>query len=209
MSKFETFCQICFDKNMAMLAQQAQDFRQRFSVSRTSCVKCSAPLTADCKSPVPGCCFDCWTEQEAIEEKLSGDNRAQGSAADPPSTPDNKTAALASPDSKTDTVAQQPELGWLKCKKESNQNWFARIQMFLDGDKRLTQRAYATRWKDAMTEAERLAFQQDMHARANSTTPLSGPEAGRQLCSSEDTMLQTMDALDHSPHQAKSLSSGH
>lgn len=34
------------------------------------CVQCSCTLSEDCKSPVPGCCHDCWQQQERIAEEL-------------------------------------------------------------------------------------------------------------------------------------------
>ena len=67
MEKNEKLFQEKHGETAGKLLQKGAGVQQKLP---SLCVKCSCALNADCKSPVPGCCYDCWQQQEDIAEQL-------------------------------------------------------------------------------------------------------------------------------------------
>ena len=55
------YCQACFARNVSENQAQAQ---------RAGCMVCGSAISADNKSPMPGCCFHCQSKQEVEFENV-------------------------------------------------------------------------------------------------------------------------------------------
>ena len=59
------YCAACFAHNV----KQNEALVKR-TLPSSDCVVCGCNINVDNKSPVPKCCFACWTAQEAAYEKI-------------------------------------------------------------------------------------------------------------------------------------------
>ena len=114
---------------------------------------------------------------EAVAEDLSK-LTALAAAAD--------SSAIQSPQ-----AAGAPERGWAKLPRESEMNWFARVQSHLDGSARVSRPTYHNRWKHEFSEEDKHRFKQQMFQRQNPNLPAPSLIAEPKPSAPEGPSLET------------------
>lgn len=143
-SPLAKYCRRCYFFNISLNQRRLQ----KTHASAAQCVLCIAEITADNKSPVVGCCYVCWTTQEAIASALQK----------------QKPVPLEQESQKRkEPAAEQPEpcpeRGWKRLRKESEMVWHARVQGFLDGPHSKKQKCYIDAWKQ-MPDSQKKCFRE-------------------------------------------------
>ena len=99
-----------------------------------ACVECKAEINESNKSCLKQYCLTCFTRN--LNERLE----AEGAQ------------------TKQEATLQTPERGWSRQKRESEQNWFARVQSVLDAGSKRQRQEYNEQWRHSMTDEEKHAF---------------------------------------------------
>ena len=122
--------------------------------------------TLDNRSCLPKYCLACF--QRNLDERLAAEPALTLSE---PATPGTLQAEADLP-----MRDSEPECGWPRRKRESEQCWYARVQAHLDGpDKRKKQKAYMSTWRSSMTEADRRAWKDGIQKRVSAEGPVVEP----------------------------------
>ena len=118
------------------------------------------------RSCLPKYCLACF--QRNLDERLAAEPALTLSE---PATPGTLQAEADLP-----MRDSEPECGWPRRKRESEQCWYARVQAHLDGpDKRKKQKTYMSTWRSSMTEADRRAWKDGIQKRVSAEGPVEEP----------------------------------
>lgn len=194
-SALPAYCKGCF----AAEAKLSSMGKLQHDIYKT-CNLCMCTLSGDNKSPVVGVCWECYE----TESKLAALPAAPMVPSTKPS--EAKTETCAGVDLVEDTVKQKhgdegaPDKGWQKEPKESEANWFARIQMFRRGSQRRKQAEYAQQWKE-FSEKKKQRFRSEIVSKVTPAPLLQPPaqkpweiltESGRFLCLPEGYTVENL-----------------
>lgn len=169
----------------------------------THCILCSEEITQDNKSPVIGCCFACWESQETIHAAIQTEatDCTVESATPACKAAAAETASADQPLAATDVEEPSPPHAWAKKNRESEMVWNARIQAFLDGDSRKSQKQRIELWK-ASSEEHKQAFRDMVTSKAAGAQaspacldqPISDKGASTTMCLPPDYTVEKLKA---------------
>lgn len=167
-SVLPAYCKRCF------AAEAALSRAGKLDNSRDACVLCAGKINADNKSPVPCCCFICYEQQSQVEDAIVAagaapvDQQAEDKVvADTDRSAEQKEVVAASLDGqRSDALECMPPGGWERVKKESEQDWFARIQRHRHRSQARSQKEYREQWK-SFDNAHRERFRREIAALAS------------------------------------------
>ena len=177
-SALPDYCKKCF------AAEAALNLVGRPYDPYTQCMLCAGQISAETTSPVPGRCFECYEQQDAIQ--LAMQQAAQPvtvaeetHAAEPARQPLESLAPEAEPPEPTSVL---PPEGWRRRKKESEQDWFARVQKHRH-QSQAQQKQYREQWK-SFDEGHRERFRSEVESLAGNSEP-------KAVCDSKPVAVAT------------------
>ena len=156
-SALSQYCKRCF-------VAEAAISQCKKSVSGDTCLLCAIGISADNKSPVKSCCFFCYEDQSKIEAALEHAGEQEDALVPLTSvspSPDNLEVHSEKPLVKEKALPASPPQGWQRQSRESELNWFARVQQFRHGSNARRRKDYQEQWK-AWDEHHRHRFRKDI-----------------------------------------------